>query len=120
MHIESTPALVAAHDDTRRLEQMLAGFAMTHSIYAAAKLGIADLLDAGPRTAEELARLAGVHAPSLYRLLRALSSIGVFSETSPATFALTPTAQRLRTGTPDSLRAWAIVTGEIIAPAGTG
>jgi hypothetical protein len=115
MHIESTPALVAAHDDTRRLEQMLAGFAMTHSIYAAAKLGIADLLDAGPRTAEELARLAGVHAPSLYRLLRALSSIGVFSETSPATFALTPTAQRLRTDTPDSLRAWAIVTGEIVA-----
>jgi ubiquinone/menaquinone biosynthesis C-methylase UbiE len=94
---------------------MLGGFAVTHSIYAAAKLGIADRLDAGPRTAEELAALTGVHAPSLYRLLRALASLGVFTETAPATFALTPMAERLRTGAPDSLREWAIVTGEIAA-----
>jgi hypothetical protein len=94
---------------------MFAGFAMTHSIYAAAKLGIADLLDAGPRTAEELAGPAGVHAPSLYRLLRALAGVGVFTETAPETFALTPMAERLRTDAPDSLRAWAIVTGEIVA-----
>ena len=117
---DSTAALAATHDDTGQLERMFAGFAMTHSIYAAAKLGIADLLEAGPRTAEELAGLAGVHAPSLYRLLRALASVGVFAETAPATFALTPTAQRLRTGAPDSLRAWAIVTGEIIAPSWGG
>ena len=115
MHPDSTPALTAVHDDTGRLERLLGGFAMTHSIYAAAKLGIADLLDTGPRTAEELAGLAGVHAPSLHRLLRALASVGVFTETAPATFALTPTAERLRTGAPESLRAWAIVTGEIVA-----
>jgi ubiquinone/menaquinone biosynthesis C-methylase UbiE len=94
---------------------MLGGFAMTHSIYAAAKLGVADLLDTGPRTAEELAVLTGVDLSPLYRLLRALASVGVFTETAPATFALTPMAERLRTGTPDSLRAWAIVTGEIVA-----
>jgi ubiquinone/menaquinone biosynthesis C-methylase UbiE len=115
MHLEDTPALAAAYDDTGRLERMLGGFAVTHSIYAAAKLGIADLLAAGPRTTEELAGLAGVHAPSLYRLLRALASVGVFTETAPATFALTPTAERLRTNVPDSLRAWAIVTAEIVA-----
>lgn len=115
MQTESTPAPAAVDDDAARLEQMFAGFAISHSIYAAAKLGIADLLDAGPRTVEELAGLAGAHASSLYRLLRALVSVGVFTETAPATFALTPTAERLRTDAPDSLRAWAIVNGEIIA-----
>ena len=115
MHTQSTAALTAVHDDTSRLERMFAGFAMTHSICAAANLGIADLLDAGPRTAEELAALTGADASSLYRLLRALASVGVFTETAPATFALTPTAERLKTDAPDSLRAWAIVTGEITA-----
>ena len=42
---DSTAALAATHDDTGQLERMFAGFAMTHSIYAAAKLGIADLLE---------------------------------------------------------------------------
>jgi hypothetical protein len=54
MHTDSTPAREAVRDDTGRLEQMLGGFGISHSIYAAAKLGIADLLDDGPRTAEEL------------------------------------------------------------------
>ena len=120
MHVDSASALADMNDDTGQLEQLLGGFAITHSIYAAAKLGIADLLDDGPRTNRELARLAGVHAPSLYRLLRALASVGVFTETSPATFALTPAAQRLRTDAPDSLRAWAIVTGELVAPSWGG
>jgi len=102
-----------AHLGTDRLEQMLNGFATTRSICAAAKLGIADLLADGPRTVEELARAPAVDAPSLYRLLRALASVGVFTETAPATFALTRMAERLKTDAPDSLRAWAIFTGEI-------
>jgi hypothetical protein len=100
-------------ENTGQLEQMLSGIATAQSIYAAAKLGIADLLADGPLTAEELARLAGVDASSLYRLLRALASLGVFTETAPATFALTSTAERLKTDVPDSLRALAIFTGEI-------
>jgi hypothetical protein len=115
MHLDTTAAQTAARDDTGQLERMLGGLAVTHSIYAAAKLGIADLLDAGPRTNEELAALTEVDPPSLYRLMRALASVGVFTETTPATFALTPMAERLRTGVPDSLRAWAVVTGEIVA-----
>jgi ubiquinone/menaquinone biosynthesis C-methylase UbiE len=115
MHLESTPALAAVHDDPGRLERMIGGFAVTQSVSAAAKLAIADLLDAGPRTTEELAGLVNVHAPSLYRLLRALASVGVFTEVAPATFALTPMAERLRTDAPDSLREWAILTGEIAA-----
>ena len=109
----TAPTQVPAQRATGQLEQMLAGVATTYSIYAAAKLGIADLLTDGPRTTEELASLAAVDPPSLYRLLRALASVGVFTEIAPATFALTSIAERLKTDAPDSLRAWAIFTGEI-------
>jgi hypothetical protein len=95
---------------------MLSGVALTHSIYAAARLGIADLLADGPRATEELASLTAVDPQSLYRLLRALASVGVFTEIAPATFALTSIAERLKTDAPDSLRAWAIFTGEITVP----
>jgi len=57
--------------------------------YIAAKLKLADLLKDGPRTAAHLATAAGVHAPALYRVLRALASVGVFAETKGGRFKLT-------------------------------
>jgi hypothetical protein len=70
------------------------------------------LLADGPRPVDELAAETQSHASSLYRLLRALSSVGVFTETSLRTFSLTPMAALLRTGTPDSMRSLAIVYNE--------
>lgn len=90
------------------LLQMMTGYWVSQSIYIAAKLGVADLLADGPRPVEALATATESHAPSLYRLLRALASVGVFTETSPHTFALTPMAALLRTGTPHSMHALAI------------
>jgi hypothetical protein len=62
------------------LLQMMTGYWVSQSVYIAAKLGIADLLSAGPRHYEALAAATRTHATSLYRLLRALASIGVFRE----------------------------------------
>jgi O-methyltransferase domain len=112
----TAPAQAPTQHAAGQLEQMLAGIATTQSIYAVAKLRIADLLADGPRTTEELASLAAVDPLSLYRLLRALASVGVFAEIAPATFALTSIAERLKTDAPDSLRAWAIFTSEIVVP----
>jgi Dimerisation domain len=70
--------------------QMAAGKMITKPLYLAAKLGIADLLAAGPRPVEELASEVGAHAPSLYRLLRTLASVGVFSELGSAAFSSRP------------------------------
>src|SRR5262245_47599199 len=50
--------------------QMAMAFGMSRSVYAAAELGIADLLGDGPKTVEELAEATGTHVPSLRRLLR--------------------------------------------------
>ena len=88
--------------------QMIAGFWVSRAIYLAAKLGLADLLKDGPQSSKELTQATGMHAPSLYRVLRALASVGVFAEDEHGRFALTPLAATLRTDVPGSLRAFAI------------
>jgi hypothetical protein len=92
--------------------QMLTGAWLTMALYVAAKLGVADLMAAGPQTSEELARATKTHAPSLYRLLRALASTGVFTSTPAGRFGLTPVGATLRSDVPDSMRAMAILEGE--------
>src|SRR5262249_31630158 len=85
---------------------------ISQAIYVAAKLGIADLLRDGPRTWEELARDTSTDARSLYRVMRALASVGMFAETDGGRFALTPLAELLRADAPGSMRALAIMLGE--------
>ena len=74
-------------------------------VYAAARLGIADHLAAGPRSAAELAGATGTHAPSLHRLMRTLASLGILTERDGQRFALTPLGEALKTGAPGSARA---------------
>ena len=92
--------------------QMATGYWVSQSIYVAAKLGIADLLKDSPKSCDELATATGTNAPSLYRVLRALASLGVFAETQPNHFTLTPLAACLQSDTPNSLRACVIIQGE--------
>ena len=94
------------------LQQMTNGYWVTQIIYVAAKLGIADLLTDGPRTIQELARSTTTHAPSLYRLMRALAGLGVFRESEDGTFETTTLGRCLVSGSPGALRARAIVNGE--------
>lgn len=69
-----------------QLAQWLTGKWISHALYVAARLEIADALQNGGRSIDELAAATGTHAQSLYRLLRALCSIGVFRETEPRHF----------------------------------
>uniref|UniRef100_B8HV33 O-methyltransferase family 2 n=1 Tax=Cyanothece sp. (strain PCC 7425 / ATCC 29141) TaxID=395961 RepID=B8HV33_CYAP4 len=95
-----------------QLLQMATANWVSQSIYAAAKLGLADQLQAEPQSCDRLAELTHTHAPFLYRLLRALVSLGVFSQTSTGEFALTPVGEFLRSDVPGSLRAMAVMQGE--------
>jgi ubiquinone/menaquinone biosynthesis C-methylase UbiE len=94
------------------LTQMVLGSLSAQSVYVAAKLGVADLLAAGPKSATELARATRTDAASLYRVLRALASFGIFSEQEGQVFALTPSAEPLRSDSPNTLRDLAIFMGE--------
>ena len=68
------------------LQQMTNGYWATQIVYVAAKLGIADLLEDGPRGIDALAAATATHAPSLYRLMRALAGLGVVAETAGGEF----------------------------------
>lgn len=89
-----------------QLMKLIVGRWISKPIYVAAELQIADLLAAGPLSIEALAQQTQTHAPSLYRVLRALASVGIFTETSDKYFALTPMAEFLKTG---ALRSAAIM-----------
>ena len=94
------------------LRQLIMGFRTTQMIYAAARLGVADALAHGPRSAAQVATEVGAERRALYRLLRALASIGIFAETPDGSFAMTPLADALRTDAPGSLRSLAVLYGE--------
>jgi SAM-dependent methyltransferase len=80
-------------------------------VYAAARVGLADLLAAGPRMVEDLARSTGTHARSLHRLLRALASQGILTEVEPRRFALTSLGAALRSDAPGAARATVMTLG---------
>src|SRR5919112_2328959 len=92
--------------------QLTNAFRASQAIHVAATLGVADLLEDGPRSVDELAQATGTHASALYRLLRALASVGVFVEQPDGQFRSTPLAEYLRTNAPRSLRAWAMQIGQ--------
>jgi SAM-dependent methyltransferase len=94
------------------LQQMTSGYGTTQLIYVAAKLGIADVLEDGPQGIDALAQATQAHAPSLYRLMRALAGLGVFVENADGAFATTTLGRCLVSGSPGALRARAILNGE--------
>jgi hypothetical protein len=94
------------------LTQTILGSLNAQAVYVVAKLGVADLLTEGPKPIEEIARAVDADTPSLYRVMRALSSQGVFVEESDKVFKLTPMSEFLRSDVEGSLRGVAIFMGE--------
>lgn len=78
-----------------RLLQMLCGKMISSSLGAVARLKVADHIASQPVSVEELAQKSGTHAPSLYRILRLLSSVGVFTQQG-SYFGLTPVGELLQ------------------------
>lgn len=74
----------------------------------AANLGIPDQLAQGPKTAEEVAKAIGADASAVYRLMRAVASVGVLSAEPEHRFALTPLGAALRSNVPGSMRSFLI------------
>jgi hypothetical protein len=94
------------------LDQLITGMYVTQALAVVAKLGVADLLADAPQAVEQLAIATDTHAPSLYRVLRMLASLGVFAEDEQGRFGLTTLAEYLRRDVPGSRRAYAILRGD--------
>ncbi|WP_242902501.1 acetylserotonin O-methyltransferase [Actinomadura terrae] len=80
------------------------GYMPAQIVHVTAELGLADALAPGPLSSAQLAKETGAHAPSLLRLLRALTCLGVVEQRGPDLFALTADGQVLRADAPDSIR----------------
>jgi hypothetical protein len=96
---------------TVALRWLIDGYQVSQALYVVATLGIADQLAAGPRTSDELAVAVGAHADALYRVLRALAAVGVFTELDGAWFVLTPLGEHLRSDAEEPLGGWARFIG---------
>jgi len=95
--------------------RLLVGFIPARAIYTAAKLDLADQMDAAGSTAEELAQRLGVDAPALERVLRTLSSVGVLHEENGGRFTLTEIGKTLRTDSSVSIRDYALFVHEFLS-----
>lgn len=114
------PEQVTSAANPMQLLRMMDGIIVHQALYAAAELGIADLVDGKGQSTPELAAKLMVNEDALYRLLRFLASQGVFQETSPRVFIHTELSGFLRSGTPGSLRSFLIFRGSelYLAPFG--
>jgi hypothetical protein len=95
--------------------QLAFGKHVAYSIFVVARLGVADHIGAEGASVEDLAAAVGAHAPSLYRVMRLLASVGVFSEAAGKRFRLTAVGERLRTDVPGSFAPLAAFRGGEIA-----
>jgi SAM-dependent methyltransferase len=102
------------HPSPNTMMDLIAGHRVTAVIYVAAKLGLADLLTDGRRTAADLARLTDTHERSLLRLLRALCGLGICTEAGGGTFGLTELGGFLAAKSERSVKAWALLEGDML------
>ena len=99
------PTQIASPTTPLDVLRMTEGLIVHHTLCAAAKLGIADLLRDGARRTAQLAAELQVNEDSLYRTLRYLAGQGVFEETSHRMFINNDLSEWLRSDVPGSVRA---------------
>ena len=97
------------------LVEMAMAYSRSRILCAAARLGVADALGDEVRSIGFLAEKCQADANALYRLLRALASIGVTEETTPEHFRLTPFGKPLRRDVPQSVWPSVIFWADLLA-----
>jgi len=73
-------------------------FWIAKAIGVACELNIADIIDSDHKSINEIADKCDADPDSLYRLMRALASDGIFKETDKKTFINTPQSNALKEG----------------------
>ena len=94
-----------------QLIQMGTGGAVANVVHIAAKIGLADQLADGPKSAADLAGPLALHAPSLHRLMRTLAGLGLLTESEAQRFSLTKLGAALKSNAPGSARSTLLMTG---------
>lgn len=90
------------------MQMITMGRMVAHAVGVAARLDLATMLGTSTLAADELARRTETHADALYRLMRALASVGVFVEEEAGKFRNSPLSDTLRSDVPVSSRPLAL------------
>jgi orsellinic acid C2-O-methyltransferase len=98
----------------QHISALINGFWAAQVINAAAILQLPDRLAEAPKTAQALAEEVGAHAPSLFRLMRALQTLGLVEAAGEGRYGLTDAGQYLRADVPGSVRGRALFTGDML------
>lgn len=107
----AAPRALPGDAEATRLFDLSTSFVVARSLWAFAKLGIADRIGEGSRASADLAAETGLHPGALRRLLRLLAGVGVVRQSERGQFALTTTGRLLRSDVPGSMRSWVAMTG---------
>jgi hypothetical protein len=96
---------------TKMVQILWPGAVAAQAVHVGAKFALADLVATGPKSIEQLADATHTHGASLGRLLRALTSLGIFVEDTEGRYRQTPLSDTLRSDHPESIRAFAMMLG---------
>ena len=102
--------------EQRELLRLAFGGQAAQVLYVAARLGLADLLAAGPRSSHEIASAVSVDELAIRRVLRGMVSLGLCSEVELHRFALSAVGGYLRSDQPGSLHARILFNTEVLWP----
>jgi ubiquinone/menaquinone biosynthesis C-methylase UbiE len=107
---DANPALLH-----KRMLQLLSSLWVTRAVGSFARLGLADVMEAGAEEHAAIAGARGLDPDRVYRLLRALSTVGIVTEPKRGHFALTPLGRLLVSHAPNNTRTTAIFLNEYFA-----
>jgi len=94
-------------DPAQQVLQVATGYMASAALYVTLDLGVPDQLKDGPKSAADLATASGANEAALHRILRLLTSLGLFEQVAPRTYGLTPASRLLCKGVPGSMNAMA-------------
>jgi len=107
MKVESVKPATAPGDPAalhKKMMMLLSSLWVTHAVGSFARLGLADVMEAGADHAAAIAAPRGLNPDRVYRLLRALSTVGIVTEGAGERFAITPLGRLLTSDSPHSMR----------------
>jgi len=96
----------------KKMMQLLSSLWVTHAIGTFARLGLADAMEDGADNAQAIAAPRGLVTDRVYRLLRALTTVGIVTESAGGRFALTPLGRLLTSNPSHSMRTSAMLLTE--------
>jgi hypothetical protein len=96
----------------KKMMQLMSSLWVTQAVGTFARLGLADAMEDGADTPEGIAAPRKLDAKRVYRLLRALSTVGIVTENAQGRFALTPLGRLLGSRSPHSMRTAATLLTE--------